>query len=100
MSDYVFKKLFGTEENKTILLGFLNAFLENESGKIKDVKHLDIKRYDYGPDDRDLIISLLCTNEKDEQFFVSLNRQTISDLFGLEIKRIRNLTTGEEIKFD
>ncbi len=100
ISDYVFKKLFGTEENKNILMGFLNAFLENESGRITDVKHLDIQRYEYGPFDNDIVISLLCTNEKDEQFFVLLNRLMISELFGLEIKRIRNLRTGEEIRFD
>lgn len=99
-SDYVFKKLFGTEENKAIFLCFLNTFLENESGKITDVKHLDIKKYDNGPHDKDIIISLLCTNEKDEEFFVSLNRQMLNELFGLEIKSIRNLTTGEVIKFD
>ena len=100
ISDYVFKKLFGTEENKNILLSFLNTFIENKSGTITDVKHLDIKRYEYGPFDNDIVISLLCTNEKNEQFYISLNRQMISELFGLEIKRIRNLRTGEEIRFD
>ncbi|EJL41447.1 hypothetical protein BAG01nite_23720 [Brevibacillus agri] len=31
--DFVFKRIFGTEENKDLLLSFLNATLKPEEGK-------------------------------------------------------------------
>ena len=34
--DFVFKKLFGTEENKDVLIDFINAFVSEED-KVRDI---------------------------------------------------------------
>ncbi|MDD7724618.1 MAG: PD-(D/E)XK nuclease family transposase, partial [Bacteroidales bacterium] len=41
-TDFAFKKLFGTEANKDILISFLNTFLEFEDDKqIEDVEYIN-----------------------------------------------------------
>jgi hypothetical protein len=35
-TDYGFKKIFGEEPNKNLLLDFLNELLKEEQGKIQD----------------------------------------------------------------
>ena len=39
-TDYGFKKLFGEELNKDLLLDFLNELLKEEQGQIKDLTYL------------------------------------------------------------
>jgi hypothetical protein len=39
-TDFGFKKLFGTEMNKDILMEFLNALLKKDQGKIVDLTYL------------------------------------------------------------
>ncbi|HML34242.1 Rpn family recombination-promoting nuclease/putative transposase [Sporomusa sphaeroides] len=42
MNDYVFKRIFGSEENKDILLNFLNAVLNSRSGyELTEIELLD-----------------------------------------------------------
>ena len=40
-TDFGFKKLFGTELNKDLLISFLNALFNDSSMEIKDVKYLN-----------------------------------------------------------
>ena len=44
--DFVFKKIFGSEENKSVLISFLNAVLNDEENKIKsvDLNNTDIEK--------------------------------------------------------
>ncbi len=39
-TDYGFKKLFGEEPNKNLLLDFLNVLLKEEQGEITDLTYL------------------------------------------------------------
>ncbi|MCW5201942.1 PD-(D/E)XK nuclease family transposase [Desulfobulbus sp. US1] len=39
-TDYGFKKIFGEEPNKNLLLDFLNELLKEEQGKIQDLTYL------------------------------------------------------------
>ncbi len=36
-TDFGFKKLFGTESNKDILIDFLNELLRRDEGEIRDI---------------------------------------------------------------
>jgi len=38
-TDYGFKRLFGEEPNKDLLLDFLNELLKKEQGKITELKY-------------------------------------------------------------
>ncbi|WP_339133625.1 MAG: PD-(D/E)XK nuclease family transposase [Candidatus Electrothrix sp. GW3-4] len=39
-TDYGFKKIFGEEPNKNLLLDFLNELLKEEQGEIRDLTYL------------------------------------------------------------
>ncbi|MEN7551051.1 Rpn family recombination-promoting nuclease/putative transposase [Rapidithrix thailandica] len=73
-TDYGFKKLFGEEPNKDLLLDFLNVLLEEEQGKIKDLTYLKSEHLGSGALDRKAIFDLYCENERGEKFIVELQK--------------------------
>ena len=42
-TDYGFKRLFGEEPNKDLLLDFLNELLKEKEGEIKEISGMDSK---------------------------------------------------------
>jgi len=73
-TDYGFKKLFGEEPNKDLLLDFLNELLKEEQGQIKDLTYLKIEQFGESDIDRKAIFDLYCENEKGEKFIVELQK--------------------------
>ncbi len=73
-TDYGFKKLFGEEPNKDLLLDFLNELLKNEQGKITDLQYLKNEYFGNTTLNRKAIFDLYCTNEKGEKFIVELQK--------------------------
>ena len=73
-TDYGFKKLFGEEPNKDLLLDFLNVLLREEQGEIKDLTYLKNENLGAGELDRKAIFDLYCENEKGEKFIVELQK--------------------------
>lgn len=68
-----FKKLFGEEPNKDLLLDFLNELLKEEQGQITELTYLKNEHLD--PDlNRKAIFDLYCTNERGERFIVELQK--------------------------
>lgn len=72
-TDFGFKKLFGTEMNKDLLISFLNALFHNEQ-IIKDVKYLNSEKLGEGLRDRRAIFDVYCENEKGEKFIVEMQK--------------------------
>lgn len=70
-TDFGFKKLFGTEFNKEILIHFLNQVL-GEKEKIKDLTYLNNEALGKIETDRSAVFDLYCKNEIGEQFIVEL----------------------------
>ena len=68
-TDYGFKKLFGEEPNKDLLLDFLNELLKEEQGEIRQIVLRMSKR--------------------------KLPEQEISDLTGLSVERIHEIIRGD-----
>jgi len=68
-TDFGFKKLFGTEMNKDLLISFLNALFHDEQ-VIKDVKYLNSEKLGEGYGDRKAIFDVYCENEEGEKFIV------------------------------
>jgi predicted transposase/invertase (TIGR01784 family) len=72
-NDFIFKKTFGEEKNKDILISFLNDILGYTDGyKIKEVTFLPNT---YNPDIavlRQSIIDVLCTDQNGMQFVVEM----------------------------
>jgi predicted transposase/invertase (TIGR01784 family) len=73
-TDYGFKKLFGEELNKDLLLDFLNELLKEEQGQIKDLTYLKTEQLGASDIDRKAIFDLYCENEKGEKFIVELQK--------------------------
>ena len=73
-TDYGFKRLFGEEPNKNLLLDFLNELLKKEQGKIKELQYLKNENPTITELNRKAIFDLYCTNEKGEKFIVELQK--------------------------
>ena len=73
-TDFGFKKLFGEECNKDLLLDFLNELLHKEEGKIVSLSYLKTERTGISEGSRKAIFDLYCENEKGEKFIVELQK--------------------------
>ena len=73
-TDYGFKRLFGEEVNKELLIDFLNELLHKEQGKIKKLTYLKNEKLGVSELDRRAIFDLYCENEKGEKFIVELQK--------------------------
>ncbi len=73
-TDYGFKKLFGEELNKDLLLDFLNELLKEEEGTITDLTYLKSERLATSEEERKAIFDIYCENEKGEKFIVELQK--------------------------
>ena len=73
-TDYGFKRLFGEEPNKDLLLDFLNELLKKEQGKITELQYLKNENLSTTELNRKAIFDLYCTNEKGEKFIVELQK--------------------------
>ena len=73
-TDYGFKKLFGEEPNKDLLLDFLNELLKEEQGQIVELNYIKTEQLGTTEVDRKAIFDLYCENEKGEKFIVELQK--------------------------
>lgn len=73
-TDYGFKRLFGEEPSKELLLDFLNELLKREQGTISALTYLKSDRLGSSEDDRKAVFDLYCENEKGEKFIVELQK--------------------------
>ncbi len=73
-TDYGFKRLFGEEPNKDLLLDFLNELLKDQEGKITELSYLPSEKLPISVGDRRAIFDIYCTNEKGEQFIVEMQK--------------------------
>lgn len=77
-TDFGFKKIFGQEYNKDLLLDFLNSILKRDNDPIKDIKYKPTEQYTFTIEDRKSIFDIFCESESGERFIVEMqkNKQT------------------------
>lgn len=73
LTDFGFKKLFGTEPNKVLLIDFLNQILP-EKHRIKDLNYSRNKQLGLNELDRKAVFDLYCVGESGERFIVELQK--------------------------
>ena len=73
-TDVGFKRIFGQEINKDLLIDFLNALLEDEK-RVKDITFLDKEQIPLYEEDRMLIYDIYCTDQSGEQFIVEMQNR-------------------------
>ena len=72
-TDFGFKKLFGEEANKDLLIDFLNELLEDRGG-LTDLTFIKSEQLGATEADRKAIFDLYCQNSKGEKFIVELQK--------------------------
>ena len=72
-TDFGFKKIFGEEASKPLLLDFLNALLPSRD-KIVDLSFKNNEQLGQSELDRKAIYDIYCENEKGEKFIVELQK--------------------------
>jgi predicted transposase/invertase (TIGR01784 family) len=72
-TDFGFKKIFGEEASKPLLLDFLNALLP-ENDKIASLSFKNTEQLGLKDADRKAVYDIYCENEKGEKFIVELQK--------------------------
>jgi len=73
LTDFGFKKLFGTEPNKILLIDFLNQILPAHH-QIKDLNYSNNEQLGHNDLDRKAIFDLYCQGESGERFIVEIQK--------------------------
>lgn len=72
-TDFAFKKLFGTEVNKELLISFLNSLFDGKE-VVKDLKYLNGEHLGQAASDRKAVFDVYCENEKGEKFLIEMQK--------------------------
>ena len=72
-TDFGFKKIFGEEASKPLLIDFLNALLPHQN-KIVDLSFKNTEQLGQSEADRKAIYDIYCENESGEKFIVELQK--------------------------
>jgi predicted transposase/invertase (TIGR01784 family) len=70
-TDFGFKRLFGSEFNKDLLIDFLNQVLDKRE-RIKDLTYLNTEHQGLTEADRRAVFDLYCENEEGEKFIIEV----------------------------
>ena len=70
-TDFGFKRLFGTEMNKELLISFLNSLLQEE---ITDIRYRNTEQLGSGIMDRKAVFDVYCQNTAGEYFIVEMQK--------------------------
>ena len=73
-TDFGFKKLFGTEMNKDLLISFLNALFNNDEKEIEDVQYLNSEHLGDGYGDRRAVFDVYCKTKDGGRFIVEMQK--------------------------
>ncbi len=71
LTDFGFKRIFGTVLNKDLLINFLNSLFEGEQ-VITDVRYLNSEHVGDVYSERKAIFDVYCENERGEKFIVEM----------------------------
>jgi predicted transposase/invertase (TIGR01784 family) len=79
-NDVAFKKIFGNEKHKNILISFLNSVLDfKELKKIVDVKLANPYQVPKIPELKETILDIKATNQNGEEFIVEMQKKNLGD---------------------
>jgi len=74
LTDYGFKRIFGEESSKELLIDFLNEILQKEEVEIKELTYLKTELLGLSRGDRTVHFDLHCKTSKDEFIIVEIQR--------------------------
>jgi predicted transposase/invertase (TIGR01784 family) len=71
-NDWAFKRVFGTEQNKDVLVSFLNTIFEGVQDPIENVEFLPLHQDPAIAALRQSVVDVKCTDTKNRQFIVEM----------------------------
>ena len=78
-TDWGFKYIFGREENKDLLMGFLNVLLESEV-TIRDLRYLNTELLGYHSELKRCVVDVLATDEEGNRYLIEMQNATDHDI--------------------
>ena len=72
-TDFAFKKLFGTEVNKDLLISFLNSLFDGKE-VIEDLQYLNVEHLGHAIAERKAVFDVYCKNDKGEKFLIEMQK--------------------------
>ena len=72
-TDFAFKKLFGTEANKELLISFLNALFAGKED-IKDITYLSTENLPDAPRERRAVFDVYCESTNGDKFLIEMQK--------------------------
>ena len=73
-TDFGFKKIFGQEYNKDLLIDFLNSILEREKDPIIDITYGSQEKLPPTKDDRKSVVDIYCESQDGNKFIVEMQK--------------------------
>jgi len=73
-TDFGFKKIFGEEPNKDLLIDFLNELLREQNQHIQNLTYKKTENLGASDIDRKVVFDLYCENERGEKFIVEMQK--------------------------
>lgn len=81
MTDFAFKRLFGTPERKNILIRFLNIIFAKDNLKIEDVRYHDKEVLPEDEDGKRIVYDVYCTTPNDKEHIIMEMQQVYHTFF-------------------
>lgn len=72
-TDFAFKKLFGTEANKELLISFLNAMFDGRE-VIRDLNYLNVEHLGHIVEDRKAVFDVYCETDTGDKILVEMQK--------------------------
>ena len=74
LTDFGFKRFFGTEPYKNNLLHFLNTFLGSYIGEITDITYRPTEQLGFQPAEKRVVLDVLCATQNGDQVIVEMQK--------------------------
>ena len=74
LTDFGFKRMFGTEPYKKNLIGFLNAFIKPYFGPVTDIEYRPTEQLGLLPNEKRLIFDVYCETQKEDKVLVEMQK--------------------------
>ena len=73
-TDFGFKRIFGQEYNKDLLIDFLNSILEREEDPIIDITYGSQEKLPPTKEDRRSVVDIYCESQNNDKFIVEMQK--------------------------
>ena len=74
MTDFAFKRFFGTEPYKKNLIHFLNAFISQYIGKVRDISYKQTEQFGLRSSEKCLVFEVFCNSQRDDNIIVEMQK--------------------------